>query len=406
MTTLLRSDRGVLAPPVSATIYEGRVARVHEPGDALIYATGPEHRDTDEVTRIATQLAGIPVYLNHPAVFPAKESGEKQVGYVESGRVDDDSAVARIVITDKETLDAIASGIYELSLGYRVGRLDEKRYQREIVLDHLAVVPRGRCGPVCAMRTDMLSPMEETMKLEPLEVEVKVVLSDESKAVIDSVNAVAKDCTCNSHAKPYNTGESMSEPNKDTVAELTTQMEALKADLAKAHEAITALEIESTNARKDADKAKADLEAAQAEITAAKSNADEAVAKAKTDAADLIANELTTRVDARVALILEASQFKLDAELAKLSDREIKCAVIKHVDGDEVPAEKPDAFVDGVYYGALKRGARADESRTATRVAINEMRKDGAAALAKNDEAEAVAKMKRESTEAWKNSKK
>lgn len=416
--SILRSDRGVLAPPVTATIYEGRVARAHAPGDALIYSTGPEHRDAEELNRIVSQLNGLKVYLGHPTAYPAATSGQSPVGYVESGRLDDDSAVARIVITDQEALDAIRSGTYELSLGYQCV-LDDTRYQRDINLDHLAIVDKARCGEACSMRTDMLAPLEKNMKIGTVELEVKVTGLDELKAVVDAMSASTKEiletpveksevaskadeispaCTCKNHAIPHTTGDNMSDPNKDLAAEMT----ALKAKLDEAHAAITKLEIEATNARKDADKAKSDLEAATAARIEAEAAAAGAAAKAKTDAEEALKVELDARVEQRVALLTEAKSYLVDTDLSKLSDRDIKVAVIKHVDGDDVPAEKSMDYVDGVYAGALKRGNRADESRSAARVAINQMRVDGAVAKSPAElEKAAKENMKRASAIAW-----
>lgn len=432
--SVLRADRGILSPPVTATIYEGRVARTHAPGDALVYKTGPEHRDGNELQNIVNQLTGLPVYLGHPTVFPSKDSGQKIVGTVESGRLDEDTAVGRLSITDEEALAAIRAGTHELSLGYACG-LDAERYQRGIQLDHLAIVEIARCGAQCSLRVDML--MEEPVKVAELEVPITVVIPEETKQALASIQATldamsalgktkcescgvsydkgathecaksdqveppVKSCTCNNRTINHNIGETMSqELNQDTAAELA----ALKTQVEK-------LEIEATNARKDAEAAQAALTAAKAEVEAAKTAAAEEVAKAKTDAADSIKKELDARVASRVTLLTEAARFELkDAEgakldLSKLSDRDVKVAVIKHVDGDDVPAEKSDDFVDGVYRGSLKRGQDAAGSRANARVTINQMRNDAQTQTAKPSgrAAEAAAKeaMKRESALAW-----
>lgn len=415
----LRSDRGVLAPPVSATIYEGRVARVHKPGDALIYSSGPEHRDTGELSNIVSQLPGIKVYLGHPTVYPAKDSDQKVVGYVESGRVDEDTAVARIVITDEEAVEAIRSDVKELSLGYSCS-LDGDRYQRGITLDHLALVDRARCSGVCSLRVDMLAPVtEENMKVGTLEVEVKLTGVEEVKKALDAMSSntmekcekcekepcvcekadgVSPSCACKNHAINHNNGETMSDIKADETA---TEMEALKAKLEEAHKALTALEIEATNARKDAEAVKGQLDAALQAAEDAKTEAAAAVQKAKLDAEEALANEVQARVDARVALVVEAKPYLADMDLSKMSDREIKCAVIKHVDGDSVPAEKSIDYVTGVYEGALKRAGAAATSREVARVAVNEMRKDNAPLTGVDAERAAKEKMLRESAQAW-----
>ncbi len=421
MTSVIRKDWGVeLAAPISGTLYEGRAGAIHDSRDPLVYHDGPEYRTLDEVESIATQLPGKPFTLLHPEGMVGDGAKANIIGTVVGGRVDGGYAIATIMVSSQEGLDAIKSNTYALSLGYRCV-VDAERFQRKVVIDHLALVPRGRCT-TCYLRKDACAHEGENMKLGTVELEVQVTGLDELKASLDAMKAAEtcatcekpkseceghetkEDCTCNSHAKPYNTGESMSDPTK---TDLSAEMEALQEKLTAANAALTALEIEATNARKDADKLKTDLEAAQTEVEAVKAASTEAATKAKTDADEFVAKEMDTRVNARVGLILEASQFKLDADLTKLSDREIKVAVIKHVDGDEVAAEKSMDYVTGVYEGALKRGARADESRSAARVAINEMRKDGAVVLsAKDKEAEAKSKMQRESTEAWKNTSK
>ena len=42
-------------------MFTGVVARVHTQGDPLVYTTGPEHRDLDELRRVVEQLPGLPV---------------------------------------------------------------------------------------------------------------------------------------------------------------------------------------------------------------------------------------------------------------------------------------------------------------------------------------------------------
>jgi hypothetical protein len=97
----------------------------------------------------------------------------------------------------------------------------------------------------------------------------------------------------------------------------------------------TALEVQVTNLTKDLETAKA----------------------ARTDAAAPTATATETQITERVELLEQArgTGAKVDA---KMSPRAIKVATIKHVDGDDVPDTKADAYVDGVYEGALKRSKK------------------------------------------------
>lgn len=143
----MRHDRALASPQRagSSTILEGRVARTHGPGNPLVYTDGPEYRDASELASIARQLPGTPIRLGH--------SNPRVVGVVTAGRVEGDHAVATMRITDADALAAIADGTRELSLGYDA-RLDETRFQRDIKLDHLAIVPVARCGATCSIKAD------------------------------------------------------------------------------------------------------------------------------------------------------------------------------------------------------------------------------------------------------------
>jgi hypothetical protein len=114
-------------------------------------------------------------------------------------------------------------------------------------------------------------------------------------------------------------------------------------------------------------KAEGELASAKKDLEAAKTTAE----KARTDAAD----KFDAAVDAKVALLTEAKGTGATVD-AKMSPIEIKRAVVKHVDSIEVPAEKPEPYVDALYEGAVRR-AKTDAEDT----------KKGETALAKAREA-------------------
>lgn len=392
-----------LAAPISGTLYEGKAGAVHDEKDPLVYFDGPEYRTLDEVESIAAQLPGKPFTLLHPEGMVGDGAEADIIGTVVGGRVDGGYAVATIMVSSKAGLDAIKSNTYALSLGYRC-TVDSGRFQRKIVIDHLALVPRGRCT-TCFLRKDSADAClheEQNMKLGTMEVEVKVTGLDELNAAVESLKSVTPvgseskaDCACKNHAMPHTKEESMS----DTT--LADEMTALKTKLDEAHAALSKLEIEATNARKDAEVANAKLTEALALVESTKADASSSVAQAKTDADAAIATELAVRVDARVALLVEAAAVLKGADLKGMDDRAIKCAVIKHVDGDEVAESKSMDYVTGVYEGALKRANAAGASRDTVRTVINEMRKDNAPVSPADAEKAARDKMKADSQNAW-----
>ena len=143
-----RTDRGGLASPISANIYEGVAARLHAPGDPLRYEHGDEYRDADELQRIVDQLPGKPIKIQHDG---------PPVGVVLSSRLQGGSqAIAQFVLTDPAAIAAVRSGSrIELSLGYKATR-DSAGYQRGIEVEELSVLPQGgaRCGRQCFVKTD------------------------------------------------------------------------------------------------------------------------------------------------------------------------------------------------------------------------------------------------------------
>ncbi len=386
----VRQDRGGLAAPVSATIFEGRVARLHAPHDPLDYATGPEYRDAAELGRIVEQLEGIPVTLSHPPGLLRHGVEGKVIGRVVGGRLDGDFAVAQILISDSEGQQAIEDGILELSLGYQC-KLDEQRYQREITLDHLALVPAARCGTLCSLRADAQAGTSCKCRAISYDSESAMPLgSPETKT-----ETVAEPCTCTSRANSHNeaTMEELQKKLDEALASLaaeTARASKLDADLATATAAAAQTAVEHKvaldNATADLNKVQTDLDAAKAEVVSTKTALDAANTRVDGD-------DFRARVDARVALLAEATKI-LNADCSKMSDREIKVAVIKHVDTIEVEDSAVDAYVSGMYAGSVRRHDKAAASVAETREALTEMRSD-AAALTPSDPVKTEAELVR-----------
>ncbi|MGL6156481.1 MAG: DUF2213 domain-containing protein, partial [Ralstonia mannitolilytica] len=130
-----------------------------EPGpDGLIRIS----RAPDEVFRPETLASciGKPVTLDHPEDFvtPANFAalGKGSMMNLRRGSgIEDDLLIADLLITDQAAIDAIQDdGIEEVSLGYEADyeQVSPGRgVQRNIVVNHVALVERGRCGPRCAI---------------------------------------------------------------------------------------------------------------------------------------------------------------------------------------------------------------------------------------------------------------
>lgn len=123
------------------------IAREHAADFPLVYATGDELRDRDELDRIVSQIKTrtIPVTTPHPSTllrFGAKDA--RIVGRILDAWIADHEGAAHVFaklqIDDESALD----GNPETSIGY-MADLDGNRYQRNIDLDHLSLIPAGRC---------------------------------------------------------------------------------------------------------------------------------------------------------------------------------------------------------------------------------------------------------------------
>lgn len=119
-------------------------------------------RTPDEVFRPETLASaqGKPVTLQHPDAFVEPENfgalAKGTMHNVHRGEgIQDDLMIADLLITDASAIQAVQSGgIEEVSLGYNADyeQLEPGRgLQRNIVINHCALVERGRCGPRCAI---------------------------------------------------------------------------------------------------------------------------------------------------------------------------------------------------------------------------------------------------------------
>ncbi|MBN6728783.1 DUF2213 domain-containing protein [Burkholderia multivorans] len=119
-------------------------------------------RTPEEVFRDETlaSCAGKPVTLDHPDDFvtPATYSqlGKGVMLNIRRGEgLENDLILADLLITAQDAIAAVQDEeIEEVSLGYEADyeQVSPGRgVQRNIVVNHVAIVPRGRCGPRCAI---------------------------------------------------------------------------------------------------------------------------------------------------------------------------------------------------------------------------------------------------------------
>lgn len=329
--TFLRYDRATIRAEVTDEGFlvdspvVGRVGiQLYKNADGTVRR---EFRPPEEVFKAdsLTSFVGKPITDGHPAeMVNAKNAKSLLVGAIHTeGKQDGDNVVAGITIHDADMIDKIMKGgKRELSLGYKVdieeisGVWNGQEYdaiQRNIRINHLAIVPRGRAG-------------NARLNLDRLDAESIIT----GETMPENLSRVRLDTGLEYQAE----------------AEVVQAFEKMRADKVEADAHIDELQkqLDSVAAERDtlksqvasADKVRADaLEAARAEIKA------------------------------RAILEKSAEAFKIDC--AEKSDREIKEAVIKSKRADADLSGKSDDYINAAF--DLTVELKADEAMAEQRKA-------------------------------------
>ena len=134
------------------------------------------HRTEAEVFRPATIASanGKPVVNEHPTSDVTPDNWKRlAVGVILDCRrgkfPEDDLLLADLLITDKAAIKLIDEGKVELSCGYDAdyepdGEQPGHGYQSNILINHVALVASGRCGPRCSI-ADSAPDLEELKQM-------------------------------------------------------------------------------------------------------------------------------------------------------------------------------------------------------------------------------------------------
>lgn len=187
MKTVIRHDRAAINKPT--TTDQGFLRASGNFSRAGIY----EYRNDDGTIRYELRpkeevqhldslnsFESAPITIGHPPEGEVTSNNVKkyEVGNVSgSGRADGDYVAGDVVIKDAKAIQMVKGGLQELSPGYRI-KLDEKagfdkRYaypgnptgkyhciQRDIRVNHLAIVPKARGGSTVRLRMDSAEGMD------------------------------------------------------------------------------------------------------------------------------------------------------------------------------------------------------------------------------------------------------
>lgn len=227
-------------------------------------------------------------------------------------KVQDNKLVVSFTVTDSSTIEKIRNGKRELSIGFEAdvseetGTYNGERYdsvQRNMKINHIAVVDEGRAGPTIAIRADsaFMIDSKEVEKYNNGGNTMPVLRIDSKEYEVDSV--------------------------------VKARVDALEAQLETA-----------TNKAANVDAVTGERDALQAQVTTL--TAELATAKENTMTSDA----MDKAVQARIELVGKAKPMLGDAfDFDGKTDRAVKEAVISEVNKDFKGDDKSDDYVNAFF---------------------------------------------------------
>lgn len=273
-------------------------------------------------------LMGKPITIGHKAMVNAGNAAQvAPVGSVLSaGRQDGNAIRADIVIYNLDTSARELSCGYSLNLDETPGTTPEGEHydavQRDIVYNHIAIVPQGRAG------------------IARLNMDGSQIIDDEEEKQMAEMTKIRLDSGIEYECAP----------------EVKVEIEKMRKD--------------SAEAKKAHDTLQAKFDALEAELAKEKEGrkADAEKAKENFDGA----------VKARVELLKVAEAHKV-ANADSMTDTEIKTAVIKAVRGDAINLEgKSDDYIDAAFDMAKADVKQHNDGMAEQRKATQTHNEDGA----------------------------
>lgn len=398
-------------------------------------STRYELRPKEEVASPASlaSYSDAPVTIGHPDVEVTAHNVKKyEVGSVSGQvRIDGDSVAGAVVVKDAGAIRKVKGGLHELSPGYRI-RLDEtkgfdKRYgypgneagrfdaiQRDIRVNHLAIVPRARGGASIRLRMDAA---EQVRRLDSDDKLTTLVDGHQHLIDISCYAPKMSGCTSWSFSAGKDHGHShdwirnpdgtitigyseghthailddaavanaIPGPRYDSNFDLQghrseshnmdkdEMIRSLRDQLAAVETKVAPLQDRAAKSEARADAAEAHVQTLRGEIDELRSQISAAATVVETDAirketarADALETELRKRedsiaglVEARVTLERKASVVLPDANFRGLSARDIWSTVVRRLDSRaDIGPGVSDAYLEGRFDALLEQHAR------------------------------------------------
>lgn len=277
-----------------------------------------------------------PVTNDHPTELVNQQNASKYMkGFTaDNAHVDNDTLKVDMTITDADLISEINKGKQELSIGFETEIVPEKgeykgvaydSVQKNIQINHVAVVEHGRAGHSVRLIGDSAEMIEEqNVPKKGKQMETTKVRLDGADVTVATGDA----------DKIIKLDEENSEKEKK-IADLKAQIKDLQDQLAK-------LQGDDEETKKNADKAQAKADATEKELEDLKK-------KYSGDAMD-------KAVTARMELINKVKPYVGDSyDFKGKSEKQLKLDAIKALDDSVDLTDKSDDYIDAYFDSMCKK---------------------------------------------------
>lgn len=319
-----------------------------------------EYRPPEEVSKpesLASFGMKPATWLHPPSLLDAANTKKFQVGYSGSQvRYNDGFVEVALVVTDADSIEKIKRGdAAEVSAGYRVDYDDTPGFtpegesydgvQRNIRVNHIAIVPRGRAGPEVRLLLDRLD-AADAVALPPEEAFTPSTSSQSRSTASRPMATVKLDGL--EIELPAEAATAVQSYARDSAR----QLEASQTALAALQSKFDALQVESDSLAQE-------KEAAEGRADALEEALEEA--EGATDASRIDTAELDKLVSARLTTLQRlAPAFDEEFKFDGIDDEALYAQAFENLRGEAPREDASPAYIQGVVEGILEARAILD----------------------------------------------
>lgn len=273
-----------------------------------------------------------PVTDDHPEEFVNQSNAKKYMkGFTASNaHVDNDTLRVDMTITDAGLIDEINKGKQELSIGFETEIVPQKgeykgsvydSVQKNIQINHVAVVERGRAGHSVRLVGDSAEMVDDIKKGKHMDVtKVRLGDTDITVATSDADKVVKVDAENSEKEK---------------------KIADLKAKIADYEKQLKELQGDADSSKKNEEEAKAEKDALEKQLEKYKKKYE--------------GDGLDQAIDSKIGLIEKVKPYVGDSfDFKGKSDKDIKVATLKAIDDSIDLNDKSDDYINAYFDSTIK----------------------------------------------------